>query len=155
MPTGSVLLAGGLYACRPVRPPPTTLRSRCPHLLNAIHPCSHPTLHAKPGFPCNDVCGRISEETVRTFLRVEEFENTNAHYVVHSAGDSPHAVAVLVSLFRWLSWSPTAFFSQLLLAAASCVVQSTILGSSATSTIIWRAFVVGRVRWFLYPVRLS
>ncbi|KAH9837111.1 mediator complex subunit Med5-domain-containing protein [Rhodofomes roseus] len=61
------------------------------------------------------------------------------------AGDGTHAAAVLVTLFRCLSWPPTVFFSQLLLAAVSCVAQSTSPSSSSTSSIILRAFVVGRL----------
>ncbi|KAH9937109.1 mediator complex subunit Med5-domain-containing protein [Fomitopsis serialis] len=66
------------------------------------------------------------------------------------AGDGTHAVAELVALFRWLSWPSTAFFSQLFLAAASCVAQSAGQRSSMTSSLIWRAFVVGRL-----PIILS
>ncbi|KZT72740.1 hypothetical protein DAEQUDRAFT_743398 [Daedalea quercina L-15889] len=83
-------------------------------------------------------CGLVLHSFVRFFSLVSRAGD-------FGAGDSTHAVAVLVALFRWLSWSPTAFFSQLLLAAASCVAQSAILGSSTTSMIIWRAFVVGRL----------
>ncbi|KAI0734538.1 hypothetical protein C8Q72DRAFT_770738 [Fomitopsis betulina] len=66
------------------------------------------------------------------------------------AGDSMHAVATLIALFRWLSWSPATFYSQLLLAAVSCVAQSTDLGPSTPTSVIWRAFVIGRL-----PVLLS
>ncbi|KAG6819446.1 hypothetical protein H0H93_011795, partial [Arthromyces matolae] len=55
------------------------------------------------------------------------------------AGDSQGTVAVLVALFRWAAWSPVVFYTQLFLAAFTCLSQS---GSKA---LIWKAFVIGRL----------
>lgn len=51
------------------------------------------------------------------------------------------SVAILVAAFRWTSWSPSVFYTQLLLSAFICLSES-----PGVSCLIWRAFIVGRVR---------
>lgn len=94
-------------------------------------------------------CGLILHSFVRHFpalcstrFKYSQILNRAGEF---GAGDSMHAVATLIALFRWLSWSPATFYSQLLLAAVSCVAQSTDLGPSTPTSVIWRAFVIGRV----------
>ena len=48
-------------------------------------------------------------------------------------------MALLVFSFRWSSWTPTVYYTQLLLSAFTCLPQS---GSNSR---LWKAFIVGRV----------
>lgn len=66
---------------------------------------------------------------------------TKVTYRAHEfgVGDDKHAVALLVSTFRWSSWTPTVYYTQLLLSAFTCLSQN---GSNAK---LWKAFIVGRV----------
>ncbi|KAJ3550441.1 hypothetical protein NM688_g5076 [Phlebia brevispora] len=61
------------------------------------------------------------------------------------AGDGRHAIVLLIALVRSSSWTPTAFYTQLLLAAATCVAQEANSGVSTKSSLLWRAFVIGRL----------
>lgn len=54
------------------------------------------------------------------------------------------AVVVLVTAFRWSSWPPKTFYTQLLLAAVSILVQNS---SHRGSELIWRSFIMTRVRY--------
>ncbi|KAK7064160.1 mediator of RNA polymerase II transcription subunit 5 [Favolaschia claudopus] len=56
------------------------------------------------------------------------------------AGSGTDPAALLVSLFRWSSWAPPVFYTQLLLSAFICLSET-----SAVSPVIWRAFLVGRL----------
>ncbi|KAJ4486235.1 hypothetical protein J3R30DRAFT_3655453 [Lentinula aciculospora] len=56
------------------------------------------------------------------------------------AGNSQYSAALLVGLFRWTSWSPTVFYTQLLLCAFVCLSQS-----SSVTTTMWKSFIVGRL----------
>ncbi|KAK7465624.1 hypothetical protein VKT23_005597 [Stygiomarasmius scandens] len=51
-----------------------------------------------------------------------------------------YPVALFVATFRWSSWTPAVFYTQLLLAVLLCLSQS--LPSSA---LLWRAFAIGRL----------
>ena len=65
------------------------------------------------------------------------------------AGDITNAVALLVAGFRWSSWTPPVYYTQILLSAFSCLSQS----ASTTGTKIWKAFIVGRVCQILFPLQ--
>lgn len=60
------------------------------------------------------------------------------------AGNLQYCAAVLVGLFRWTSWSPTVFYTQVLLCALICLSQSTTI-----STSMWKMFIIGRVRIYI------
>ena len=62
------------------------------------------------------------------------------------AGDITNAVALLVAGFRWSSWPPPIYYTQILLSAFSCLSQST----STAGAKIWKAFIVGRVCPFFF-----
>ncbi|CCM05148.1 uncharacterized protein FIBRA_07357 [Fibroporia radiculosa] len=61
------------------------------------------------------------------------------------AGASDHAVAVLVGLFRWTSWTPVVFYTQLLHSALTCIAQTLASLASSRTSLIWRALIVGRL----------
>lgn len=54
------------------------------------------------------------------------------------------AVAVLVTTFRWTSWTPRVFYTQIFLAAVSILAQTSVHRDSA---LIWRSFIITRVRY--------
>ncbi|KAJ4484049.1 mediator complex subunit Med5-domain-containing protein [Lentinula lateritia] len=56
------------------------------------------------------------------------------------AANLQYCAALLVGLFRWSSWSPTVFYTQLLLCAFVCLSQS-----STITTTMWKTFIVGRL----------
>ncbi|KAF9069115.1 hypothetical protein BDP27DRAFT_747058 [Rhodocollybia butyracea] len=56
------------------------------------------------------------------------------------AGNLQYCAAVLVGIFRWTSWSPTVFYTQVILSALVCLSQS-----STITTMIWKSFVIGRL----------
>ncbi|KAJ3813742.1 mediator complex subunit Med5-domain-containing protein [Lentinula aff. lateritia] len=56
------------------------------------------------------------------------------------AANLQYCAALLVGLFRWSSWSPTVFYTQLLLCAFVCLSQS-----STVTTTTWKTFIVGRL----------
>ncbi|KAF8216143.1 hypothetical protein K438DRAFT_1800130 [Mycena galopus ATCC 62051] len=56
------------------------------------------------------------------------------------AGSDTDPAALLVSMFRWTSWVPPVFYTQLLLCAFICLSES-----SSESPLIWRAFIIGRL----------
>jgi mediator of RNA polymerase II transcription subunit 5 len=62
------------------------------------------------------------------------------------AGDITNAVALLVAGFRWSSWTPPVYYTQILLSAFNCLSQS----ASTTGAKIWKAFIVGRVCLFFF-----
>lgn len=55
------------------------------------------------------------------------------------AGNTPGVVTLLVYIFRWSSWTPTVFYTQLVLSAFIGLTQH------PTDCTIWKAFIVGRV----------
>ncbi|KAJ6519904.1 hypothetical protein C8R45DRAFT_40218 [Mycena sanguinolenta] len=56
------------------------------------------------------------------------------------AGSDTDPAALLVSMFRWTSWAPPVFYTQLLLSAFICLSES-----ASESPLIWRAFIIGRL----------
>ncbi|KAJ7786401.1 hypothetical protein B0H16DRAFT_30240 [Mycena metata] len=73
------------------------------------------------------------------------FSLTLSYLVTHranefGAGSGADPGALLVSMFRWTSWAPPVFYTQLLLSAFMCLSESTSVSPS-----IWRAFIVGRL----------
>ncbi|KAH8120455.1 mediator complex subunit Med5-domain-containing protein [Phellopilus nigrolimitatus] len=58
------------------------------------------------------------------------------------SGNTPVAIASLVSAFRWTSWSPRVFYTQLFQAALSILAQNS---SNHNSALVWRSFVVTRL----------
>ncbi|KAI0080109.1 hypothetical protein K474DRAFT_395481 [Panus rudis PR-1116 ss-1] len=73
-------------------------------------------------------CGLVLQSLV--IRRANEF----------GSGDTSHAVAQLVALYRWTTWSPSIFYRQLLLAAATIVAQA-----RNDQSLLYRAFVTGRL----------
>ncbi|THV04872.1 hypothetical protein K435DRAFT_746183 [Dendrothele bispora CBS 962.96] len=61
-----------------------------------------------------------------------------------------YPVFLFVATFRWSSWTPTVFYTQLLLAVVHCLSQS--LPSSA---MLWKAFAVGRLPHILVAFEKS
>lgn len=67
------------------------------------------------------------------------------HYLVShrahefGAGNTPGVVTLLVYIFRWSSWTPTVFYTQLILSALIGLTQH------PTDCTIWKAFIVGRL----------
>ncbi|KAI0963789.1 hypothetical protein AcW1_000766 [Taiwanofungus camphoratus] len=61
------------------------------------------------------------------------------------SGDGHRVIAMFIGLFRWSSWTPIVFYTQLLLSAFTCVTQSASFSASSRSVLIWRAFVIGRL----------
>jgi len=57
------------------------------------------------------------------------------------SGSGTDPVALLVSIYRWTSWTPTAFYTQLFTAAFTCISQS------STDASLWKSFIVGRVNF--------
>ncbi|KIK71078.1 hypothetical protein GYMLUDRAFT_185434 [Collybiopsis luxurians FD-317 M1] len=55
-------------------------------------------------------------------------------------GNLQYCAAVLVGIFRWTSWSPTTFYTQVLLCSLMCLSHN-----SNISITIWKSFVVGRL----------
>ncbi|KAJ6503472.1 hypothetical protein C8R47DRAFT_1250472 [Mycena vitilis] len=68
-----------------------------------------------------------------------------SYLVIHradefGAGSGTDPGALLVSMFRWTSWAPPVFYTQLLLSAFICLSES-----ASVSPLIWRAFIIGRL----------
>ncbi|KAL0072044.1 hypothetical protein AAF712_000967 [Marasmius tenuissimus] len=59
----------------------------------------------------------------------------------HGAGSGDYPAALLVGIFRWTSWTPVAFYTQLYLSAFSCMSQCT----SPKTALVWKAFILGRL----------
>ncbi|KAJ7361657.1 hypothetical protein DFH08DRAFT_1074600 [Mycena albidolilacea] len=77
------------------------------------------------------------------------FSLTLSYLVTHranefGAGSGSDPGALLVSLFRWTSWAPPVFYTQLLLSAFMCLSES-----ASVSPLIWRAFIIGRLPYIL------
>ncbi|KAJ7706096.1 mediator complex subunit Med5-domain-containing protein [Mycena rosella] len=73
------------------------------------------------------------------------FSLTLSYLVAHranefGAGSGADPGALFVSMFRWSSWAPPVFYTQLLLSAFICLSES-----AAVSPLIWRAFIIGRL----------
>lgn len=68
------------------------------------------------------------------------------------AGSDLEAVAVMTGTLRWTSWAPNVFCTQLLVAALTCVAQSSAKDDHESSFSLWRAFVVGRLPRLLFAL---
>ncbi|KAJ7169957.1 hypothetical protein C8R46DRAFT_949420 [Mycena filopes] len=73
------------------------------------------------------------------------FSLTLSYLVTHraddfGAGSGTDPSTLLVSMFRWTSWAPPVFYTQLLLSAFICLSESATVSPS-----IWRAFIIGRL----------
>ncbi|TFK41086.1 mediator complex subunit Med5-domain-containing protein [Crucibulum laeve] len=85
-----------------------------------------------------DILGQSSDTDIITMgLVFQHMINNRGHDF--GAGSSSNAVALLVAAFRWSSWTPAVFYTQLLSSAWVCVSQS------FAETMLWRAFLVGRL----------
>ncbi|KAJ7783871.1 hypothetical protein DFH07DRAFT_727526 [Mycena maculata] len=76
---------------------------------------------------------------------IVSFSLTLSYLVAHradefGAGSGVDPAALLLSMFRWTSWAPPVFYTQLLLSAFICLSES-----ASVSPLIWRAFIVGRL----------
>ncbi|KAJ7487681.1 hypothetical protein B0H11DRAFT_1720623 [Mycena galericulata] len=76
---------------------------------------------------------------------IVSFSLTLSYLLAHradefGAGSGTDPAALLVSMFRWTSWAPSVFYTQLLLSTFISLSEST-----AVSPLIWRAFIVGRL----------
>ncbi|KAG1899144.1 mediator complex subunit Med5-domain-containing protein [Suillus fuscotomentosus] len=71
------------------------------------------------------------------------------------AGSDLEAVAVMTGTLRWTSWAPNVFCTQLLVAALTCVAQSSAKDDHESSFSLWRAFVVGRLPRLLFALEKS
>jgi mediator of RNA polymerase II transcription subunit 5 len=64
------------------------------------------------------------------------------------AADTSNAVALLLAVFRWSSWTPTVYYTQLFLSALSCLAASQHTQQQHTGSPgakLWKAFIIGRV----------
>ncbi|KAJ7293655.1 hypothetical protein C8J57DRAFT_33900 [Mycena rebaudengoi] len=87
----------------------------------------------------SDVIGSSSNtDTVSFSLVLNYLVSQRANEFGSGSGTDPGAL--LVSLFRWTSWAPPVFYTQLLLSAFICLSESVSASAS-----IWRAFVIGRL----------
>ncbi|KAF9056240.1 hypothetical protein BJ165DRAFT_1522179 [Panaeolus papilionaceus] len=75
--------------------------------------------------------------TTLSSLATRPFVTNRAHE--YGAGDKKNAVALLVTAFRWSSWTPTVYYTQLLLSAFTCLAQY------ASNAWLWKAFLTGRL----------
>ncbi|XP_006454397.1 hypothetical protein AGABI2DRAFT_214397 [Agaricus bisporus var. bisporus H97] len=57
----------------------------------------------------------------------------------YEVGCTNDAIATLIAILRWTAWTPTVFYTQLLTTAFMCLAQS------AGMSIVWKAFIVGRL----------
>ncbi|KAI0778549.1 mediator complex subunit Med5-domain-containing protein [Trametes elegans] len=71
------------------------------------------------------------------------------------SGDGPHAVAVLVALLRWSSWTPAVFYSQVVISALTCLAQSISPTGPTRASSLWRAFIIGRLPHLLASFQKS
>ncbi|KAH9944074.1 uncharacterized protein BXZ73DRAFT_87039 [Epithele typhae] len=71
----------------------------------------------------------------------------------YGSGDTPRAVAMLVALLRSSSWTPAAFYAQLIITCLTCLTQSYGPSGPSKASAIWRAFIVGRLPHLLVLFR--
>ncbi|CAA7266513.1 unnamed protein product [Cyclocybe aegerita] len=84
-----------------------------------------------------DMLGASSETDVITLgMLLNHLVTYRAHE--WGAGELKNAVALLVAGFRWSNWTPSVFYTQLLLSAFTCLAQS-------DNAKLWKAFIVGRL----------
>ncbi|KAG2044771.1 mediator complex subunit Med5-domain-containing protein [Suillus americanus] len=92
----------------------------------------------------NDVLGtNVETDTVTCGLLLQSLMACRT--CDFGAGSDLEAVAVMTGTLRWTSWAPNVFCTQLLVAALTCVAQSSAKDDHESSFSLWRAFVVGRL----------
>ncbi|KAF9531998.1 mediator complex subunit Med5-domain-containing protein [Crepidotus variabilis] len=98
----------------------------------------HTATQFAPATGKGDISGPSSETDLITLGLVL---NHIVTYMAHDwgAGDTANAVALLIGAFRWSSWTPTIFYTQLLLSAFSCLSQH------VSNARLWKAFIIGRL----------
>ncbi|TFK77029.1 hypothetical protein BDN72DRAFT_866833 [Pluteus cervinus] len=60
------------------------------------------------------------------------------------SGTGHDSIALLAGLYRWAAWTPLTFYTQLFVSALTCLSQS-----AGGNILLWKAFVLGRVRVLL------
>ncbi|KAH7931048.1 hypothetical protein BV22DRAFT_1053726 [Leucogyrophana mollusca] len=91
-----------------------------------------------------DILGSNPEsDTVTCGLLLQGFISCRAGD--YGSGSGQEVVALLVGTLRWTSWAPNVFYTQLLVAALSCVAQSSPKGTQGDSYFMWKSFVIGRL----------
>ncbi|KIL70756.1 hypothetical protein M378DRAFT_183349 [Amanita muscaria Koide BX008] len=96
------------------------------------------TLHYAGPFNRGDGIGSSADADIVTFsLILHHLVTYRGHRFGSGSGNDP--VALLVSVYRWTSWTPTMFYTQLFVAALTCMSQS------LANTLMWKAFIVGRL----------
>ncbi|KAF8349998.1 hypothetical protein F5887DRAFT_1059221 [Amanita rubescens] len=96
------------------------------------------TLHYSGSYNKGDGIGSSGDGDIVTFsLVLHHLVTYRAYRFGSGSGSDP--VALLVSIYRWTSWTPTAFYTQLFTAAFTCISQS------STDASLWKSFIVGRL----------
>ncbi|KAG1757493.1 mediator complex subunit Med5-domain-containing protein [Suillus lakei] len=102
----------------------------------------------------NDVLGaNVETDTVTCGLLLQSL--VACRTCDFGAGSDFEAVAVMTGTLRWTSWAPNVFCTQLLVAALTCVAQSSAKDDHESSFSLWRAFVVGRLPRLLLALEKS
>lgn len=101
------------------------------------------------GLGRNDVLDPNTEaDTVTCSLLLQSLVSSRAGD--YGAGSDLEAVALLMGTIRWTSWAPGVFYTQILLAALTCVAGSSPRDARDDSAFIWKAFVLGRLPRLLH-----
>lgn len=101
------------------------------------------------GLGRSDVLGSNTEaDTVTCSLVLQSLVSSRAGD--YGAGSDLEAVALLMGTIRWTSWAPGVFYTQILLAALTCVAGSSPRDVRDDSSFIWKAFVLGRLPRLLH-----
>ncbi|KAI6047573.1 mediator complex subunit Med5-domain-containing protein [Pisolithus marmoratus] len=101
------------------------------------------------GLGRNDVLGSNTEaDTVTCSLLLHSLVSSRAGD--YGAGSDLEAVALLMGTIRWTSWAPGVFYTQILLAALTCVAGSSSRDAHEDSFFIWKAFVLARLPRLLH-----
>ncbi|KAG1783872.1 mediator complex subunit Med5-domain-containing protein [Suillus placidus] len=102
----------------------------------------------------NDVLGaNVETDTVTCGLLLQSL--VACRTCDFGAGSDLEAVAVMTGTLRWTSWAPNVFCTQLLVAALTCIAQSSAKDDHESSFSLWRAFVVGRLPRLLFALEKS
>ncbi|KAF8735483.1 hypothetical protein AX14_001979 [Amanita brunnescens Koide BX004] len=96
------------------------------------------TLHYSGSYNKGDGIGSSGDGDIVTFSLVLHHLVTHRAYRFGS-GSNSDPVALLVSIYRWTSWTPTTFYTQLFTAAFTCISQS------STDSLLWKSFIVCRL----------
>ncbi|PFH54543.1 hypothetical protein AMATHDRAFT_135078 [Amanita thiersii Skay4041] len=96
------------------------------------------TLHFSGAFNKGDGLSPTADTDIVTFsLILHHLVTYRAQRFGSGSGSDP--VALLVGIYRWTSWSPTTFYTQLFIASFACLSQN------PTTATIWKAFIAGRL----------